>query len=177
MVKEYSIKDIADVLWVSKTTVRKAIQREKIEFDCSKNNKQRYSEEKARQIIKAIKPDYEFANSEIETENQEPKEEENCENSKTETANSQSAEMLVLKQAIDLLGKQLEEKDKQLKQKDKQIDDLNDRLREAMELTHAQQYISATEKTTKLLEEQSASAEEGIEPVAKKSLFAKWFNK
>lgn len=184
MVREYSIKDIADTLWVSKTTVRKIIQRENIEFDCIKNNKQLYSEEKARQIIKAIKPDFEFANSKLETENiipetenQEPKVEEVCENSQTETANSQSAEMLVLKQAIDLLGKQLEEKDRQLKQKDKQIDDLNDRLKEAMELTHAQQYISATEKTTKLLEEQTASAEEVIEPVVKKSLFAKLFNK
>lgn len=177
MSKEYSIKDLADILWVSKTIVRKAIQREDIEFDCIKNNKQLYSEEKAKQIILAVKPQFEFANSQFESENLSPEEDREPPKEEPNFENLQSAEMLVLKQAIDILGKQLEEKDRQLKQKDKQIDDLNDRLREAMELTHTQQYISATEKTTKLLEEQTASAEEVIEPVAKKSLFAKLFNK
>ena len=56
-----------------------------------------------------------------------------------------------LNRLIDIIQKQLEEKDKQLAVKDKQIADLSDRLAEALQLTKGQQYIAAADKK-KLLE-------------------------
>ena len=47
---------------------------------------------------------------------------------------------------IDIINKQLDEKDKQLAIKDKQIEDLSNRLAEALELTKGQQYIAVADK-------------------------------
>ena len=183
MAKEYSIKDLADILDVSKTTIRKAIQKEQIEFDSVKSNKQLYSEAKARQIILSINADFDFANSQtvfanLETEGTNQSENNGNKSAKsiTESANSQTPEMKLLIKTIDILEKQLE-------QKDKQIDSLNERLEQALtslnEQSHEHNYITATDKQKQLIEAQA----EGLkgfttaEPPEHKSLFAKIFKR
>lgn len=183
MVKEYSIKDLADILDVSKTTVRKAIQKEQIEYDCVKNNKQLYSEAKARKIILSINADYEFANSETQFANSETEDTNQSENngnntakSITESANSETPEMKLLMKTIEILEKQLE-------QKDKQIDSLNERLAQALtsmqEQSHEHNYITATDKQKQLIEAQAEGIKgfSNAEPPEHKSLFAKIFKK
>ena len=189
MAMEFSIKDIADIIEVSKTTVRKAIQKENIKYDCIKNNKQLYNEEKAKQIILFIKADFDFANSQFQfansdfvDTNSQPKAETSqikTENSQSQSGNSQSFEMQLLQRTIDILEKQLE-------QKDKQIDDLNARLEQALsnarEQSHEHNYITATDKQKQLIEAQAEGIEkakdfEEAEPIPKKSIFAKLFNK
>ena len=70
-----------------------------------------------------------------------------------------------LNKLIDIIQKQLEEKDKQLAVKDKQIQDLSDRLAEAMQLTRGQQYITAADKTTELLEADNKRGQQEERPI------------
>lgn len=67
-----------------------------------------------------------------------------------------------LNRLIDILQKQLEEKDKQIAVKDKQIQDLSDRLEEAMQLIKGQQFITAADKTTELLEADTRRTQETV---------------
>jgi uncharacterized protein YjcR len=196
--KDFTVKELADILEVSKTTVRKTIQRENIAFDYMKNNKQYYSAEKAKSIIVATKEDFdfstldfEFANSQTDLENkganlktEGANSQTESENLKTETANLKTQEIELLKDTIDIIKKQLEEKDKQLAVKDKQIEDLAERLKEAMELTKGQQYIAAADKTTQLLEAEAEQSEkqnivvvesDPEEPLQKKGFWQRLF--
>lgn len=70
-----------------------------------------------------------------------------------------------LNRLIDILQKQLEEKDKQIAVKDKQIQDLSDRLEEAMQLIKGQQFITAADKTTELLEANSKREQQKEPPI------------
>ena len=211
---DFTVKEIADILKVSKTTVQKAIKAANISYDYIERNRQYYSMEKTRQIVLSIRADFDFsllesqlANSQTETENSQTDTANQVDNSptqtektKTETANSQTdskEELAALHRLIDLVQQQLAEKDKQLAVKDKQIQDLSDRLAEAMQLTHGQQYIAAADRVMQLKESQqpeeetiivSSPAPAGTEqkeenplaadnPPQKKSLWARLFGK
>lgn len=211
---DFTVKEIADILKVSKTTVQKAIKAANISYDYIERNRQYYSMEKTRQIVLSIREDFDFsllesqlANSQTETENLQTDTENRSGNSqtetekpKTETANSPTdskEELAALHRLIDLVQQQLAEKDKQLAVKDKQIQDLSDRLAEAMQLTHGQQYIAAADRVMQLKESQqpeeetiivSSPAPAGTEqkeenplaadnPPQKKSLWARLFGK
>ena len=187
--KQFTVREIADLLRVSKTTIQKYIKAANIEYDCIEKNKQYYSYQKAKEIIKNIRPDFDFSeleNLQTEVENSETKLENQNENlqteveksknqvensqtevekSKTEVENSptqQNEQMATLNRMLDMIQKQLEEKDKQLAIKDKQIQDLSDRLQEAMELTKGQQYIAAADKTAQLLEAEQQPKEDTV---------------
>ena len=143
---DYTVKEIADLLGVSKTTIQKAIKAAAIDYDYVERNKYFYKLDKVKEIISSIRPDFDFtklANSQTETDNQ--------------TDNSQTGEIAALHRLIDLVQQQLAEKDKQLEIKDKQIAALNDRLAEAMQLTQGQQYIAAADKTKQLMESKAAA--------------------
>ena len=211
---DFTVKEIADILKVSKTTVQKAIKAANISYDYIERNRQYYSMEKTRQIVLSIRADFDFsllesqlANSQTETENSQTDTANRVDNSptqtekpKTETANSptdSNEELAALHRLIDLVQQQLAEKDKQLAVKDKQIQDLSDRLAEAMQLTHGQQYIAAADRVMQLKESQqpeeetiivSSPAPAGTEqkeenplaadnPPQKKSLWARLFGK
>ena len=183
MMNDLTVREIADILKVSKTTVQKAIKAAAISCDYVERNRQYYKSDKAKQIILSIRADFDIAS---------------LENSQTETENSQtskSEEIAALHRLIDLVQLQLAEKDKQLAVKDKQIQDLSDRLAEAMQLTQGQQYIAAADKTKQLMDSKKA-AEEPIdvtpapatangeteplaeqEPPPKKSFWARLFGK
>jgi predicted DNA-binding protein YlxM (UPF0122 family) len=173
---DFTVKEIADILRVSKTTVQKAIKAAGITYDYIERNKQYYSMEKTRKIVFLIRADFDFAifenklaNSQAKTKNQgeNPQTEIDkspieIENSAYETNNSQNhnkSEIAALHKLIDLVQKQLEEKDKQLAIKDKQIQDLSDLLAQAMQLIERQQYIAEADKTKQLLESKKQDEE------------------
>ena len=174
----FTVKQIADILKVSKTTVQKAIKANNIKFSFVERNKQFYSYEKAASIIKSIREDFDFSeleNSKAETAN--------CfENSQTKLENSQTSkddELAALNRLIDIVQQQLIEKDKQLEIKDKQIKDLSDRLAEAMQLTQGQQFIAAADKTKQLMDSQQQGNDNIEEKLQqpKKGIFARIFSK
>lgn len=193
--KDYTVKEIADLLKVSKTTIQKAIKAAAIEYDYIEKNRQYYTAAKAKEIILIVRPSFEFALLENETENLTTKTENSCENQtenlKTQTEKSttqtenlkttlHSEEIATMNRMLEMIQKQLDEKDKQLEMKDKQIQDLSDRLAEAMQLTKGQQYIAAADKTAQLIEAEQQQADEIIETAAehpKKSFFSKLFGK
>lgn len=171
---DYTVKEIADLLGVSKTTIQKAIKAADITYDYVERNKYFYKCEKVKQIISSIRPDFDFsqlANSPTETDNSQTQADNQTDNlrnetdnsqtqaanSQTETDNSQTGEIAALHRLIDLVQQQLAEKDKQLEIKDKQIAALNDRLAEAMQLTQGQQYIAAADKTKQLMDSKAAA--------------------
>lgn len=181
----YTVKEIADLVKVSKTTIQKIIKSIGIDFDYVEKNRQYYSFDKAKRIIIDFNPDFEFPIVENQSENQSENSksitaniENSCENSKTEAEDQIAA----LNRMLDIIQKQLEEKDKQLAIKDKQIADLSDRLKEAMLLTKGQQYIAAADKTTELIEaatdpEQKTNSIDPDLPPKKKSFLARWFSR
>ena len=166
--KYYTIKEISNIVGVSKTTIQKTIKEIQIDYDYINKNKQCYSIIKTIHIIKSIRPNFDVSELEAQTENSQtetetsPTKTENqtdnfykqTENSQTKTEISQiktenpqtEREIEALNRLIDIINKQLDEKDKQLAIKDKQIEDLSNRLAEALELTKGQQYITVADK-------------------------------
>lgn len=181
---EYSIKDIAELVGVSKTAIRKIIKETGIEYDRIDKNKQIFGYSKTKQIIMEIRSDFDFSdfeeienqseNQEAQTENQknensqtnQEKTENQAENYKPQTENQEgksetNSEILLLKSMLQTLQEQMSIKDKQIaayeeqiKNKDKQIVDYSERLKEALELTKGQQYIAAAEKTAQLMDKE-----------------------
>ena len=74
MYKEsYTVKEIADILGVSKTTIQKYIKASAIDYDYIEKNKQYYGIDKAKIIIKGVRNDFDVAeieNRQSPTENQ-----------------------------------------------------------------------------------------------------------
>ena len=163
---EFTVKQIAELLSVSKPTVQKAIKELAIEPERAQNNNRRYySYADTVAIIKAVNPSYDFSllsefgakpQSETakppKTENQTAKPQTEPPNQEEKTAKPPSSEEIdLLKSMLGVIQEQLKEKDKQLAVKDKQIQDLSDRLAEALQLTKGQQYIAAADKTKELM--------------------------
>lgn len=174
---EFTVKQIAELLSVSKPTVQKAIKKLAIEPERAQNNNRRYySYADTVAIIKAVNPSYDFsllsefgAKPQTEppkTENQTAKPQTEPPNQDEKTAKPPSgAEVELLKSMLGVIQEQLKEKDKQLAIKDKQIQDLSDRLAEAMQLTRGQQYIAAADKTTELLEADTKRGQQEEQPI------------
>ena len=166
--KIYSVKDIADKLNVSKTTIQRIIKKKRINPIQRENQKYYYSSNDTITIIKALDKNYDVSSLKDGTDAEPPQTETptraeppqtDAEPPQTETPQtSVSEEILLLKETIKIIQQQLEVKDKQLsnyeeqiKQKDKQIEDYSSRLKEAIQLTRGQQYITAADKTSNLL--------------------------
>ena len=176
--KDYTVKEIAELLEVSKPTVQKVVNDLSLEPVRIEKNKYRfYNYADTVAIIRVIKPDFEFEklqNISEKLQNETAKQPNETEKSQIETAKQQidtekpqtdtekqpntakSEELELMKSMLSLIKEQLKEKDNQLAIKDKQIQDLNDRLAEAMELTRGQQYITAADKTAQLMEKTEA---------------------
>ena len=176
---EFTTKQIAELLGVSKPTVQKAIKALAVEpARRENNNRAYYSYADAVSVIKVVRPDFDFSllegfGAKPKTETAKPPNEaqniENpqnlAQNSEAETAKPPNAELDLLRNMLAVIQEQLQEKDKQLSIKDKQIQDLSDRLAEAMQLTRGQQYIAAADKTTELLEADNRRAPQQEEHV------------
>ena len=176
--KDYTVKEIAELLEVSKPTVQKVVNDLSLEPVRIEKNKYRfYNYADTVAIIRVIKPDFEFEklqNVSEKLQSETAKQPNETEKSQIETAKqptdtekpqidtekqpntAKSEELELMKSMLSLIKEQLKEKDNQLAIKDKQIQDLNDRLAEAMELTRGQQYITAADKTAQLMEKSEA---------------------
>ena len=195
--KYYTMKDIADTLKVSKTTVRKAIKAAAIDYDKVESNKYFYSIDKTKQIIKNINSDFDLRGlqSDLETENSETKfansqtetailtensktETENSEtkfaNSQTETENSKTIEV-----ALNILEKQLNEKDNTIKDLQEKLaaayTQIGEQSKTIADLAAKAQYITAADKTAQLLDKQENNQEETKQDIKEVKEKKKWF--
>ena len=118
----YSIKEIADTVGVSKTAVRKNIEKLGLQTELLKNgNKITVDENVAKQIITAF---------DRPTENE----------TQTEFANQNGNEF---SKVIEILQAELESKNKQLASKDRQIEDLTRALENTTASLQAEQALHA----------------------------------
>ena len=159
MEKLYTVKEIADLLSVSKPTIQRYINTAAIEPDKEENQCRYYSYDKAVEIIKAVNAEFDI--SRIAADHEAPQ------NDAPQTATPpQNAEIEILKSVIATIQEQLVIKDKQIANMDRQIAAYEDqitnyskRLKEALELTKGQQYIAAADKTAQIMDKESAGKE------------------
>lgn len=119
---EYTIKEIADTVGVSKTAVRKKIEKLGLQTKLLKNgNKITIDEETAKQVITAF---------DKQTENE----------TQTRFANQNENE---LSKVVEILQAELESKNKQLASKDRQIEDLTRALENTTASLQAEQALHA----------------------------------
>ena len=121
MKKEYTVKEIADLLEVSKTTVSNSIKEMGIQYDVFKNNKHIYFLEKTEIIIKNIKSDFDFSSlrTSKKLENSFANSKSADAQTQTENANShikteKDYENSQISKLIDMLQEELKAKDKQI---------------------------------------------------------------
>lgn len=170
--KYYTMKDIADTLKVSKTTVRKAIKAAAIDYDKVESNKYFYSIDKTKQIIKNINSDFDLRGlqSDLETENSKTK----FANSQTETENSKTIEV-----ALNILEKQLNEKDNTIKDLQEKLaaayNQIGEQSKTIADLAAKAQYITAADKTAQLLDKQENNQEETKQDTKEVKEKKKWF--
>lgn len=159
MGKLYTVKEIADLLNVSKPTIQRYINTAAIEPDKEENQCRYYNFDKAVKIIKAVNAEFDI--SRIAADHEAPP------NDAPQTATPpQNAEIEILKSVIATIQEQLVIKDKQIANMDRQIaayedqiTDYSKRLKEALELTKGQQYIAAADKTAQIMDKESAGKE------------------
>ncbi len=159
MEKLYTVKEIAELLNVSKPTIQRYINTAAIEPDKEENQCRYYSYDKAVEIIKAVNAEFDI--SRIAADHEAPQ------NDAPQTATPpQNAEIEILKSVIATIQEQLVIKDKQIANMDRQIAAYEDqitnyskRLKEALDLTKGQQYIAAADKTAQIMDKESAGKE------------------
>ena len=188
--REFTVKDLAELLGVSKPTIQRAINAAAIEADREDGQTRYYSHAAAAAISAKVKPDFDFSAcvGDSETPPNVPPQ--------TETP-PQADSMEFMRAMLTTIQEQLAAKDKQIAayeaqiaMKDKQIEDYSARLAEAMELTRGQQYIAAADKTAGLLEAAAnqeneeviiaaaatgTGEEEPVAPAKKKGFWSKLF--
>ena len=170
----YTVKEIADILGVSKTTVQKAIKAAAIEFDKVEKNRQYYSFEKTKQIIVKVNKDFdlgtlqvglEVENSPTKTENQTENSQILTENSPTESENSktQTENSPTIEKALEILEKQLDEKDSTIKDLQEKLaaaySQISEQSKTIADLATKAQYITAADKTAQIMDKQQKQEE------------------
>ena len=179
--REFTVKDIAELLGVSKPTIQRAINAAAIEASREDKQTRYYSLDAAATISAKVKPDFDFgacvggsetppheppqtetppqtAATDGETaENEPPQTETEPKQADTPPQTAESLEFM--RAMLSTIQEQLAAKDRQIAayeaqiaMQNEQIKDYSDRLKEAMELTKGQQYIAAADKTAGLLE-------------------------
>ena len=179
--REFTVKDLAELLGVSKPTIQRAINAAAIEADREEKQTRYYSFDAAAAISAKVRPDLDFSacvgdatQTETPLQNADLSRNTHAENrnnpdfepTQTETP-PQNESMELMRAMLTTIQEQLAAKDKQIAayeaqiaMQNEQIKDYSERLREAMELTKGQQYIAAADKTAGLLEAAAASQEE-----------------
>lgn len=204
---DYTVKDISKLLGVSKTTVQKYIRAESVQYDYIERNKQFYSYSKAKEIIKAIRPDFDFSALEVDNqvENSTTKTENQLENSTTKIANSaadvanseskteNSTDKLdnsttktensetnaeITSRMLDMLQDELNKKDQEIKELREKLDKAYDRI---ADMANKAQYITAADKTALIMDKQSQTENsEVVEAVSEdtvKPIKKSWWQK
>lgn len=207
MEKLFTVKEIAELLGVSKPTVQRAINTAAIEADTEDNKHTRsYCYDKTVSIIKSIDANFDLSVLAKQTDTppkigETPQQIPPNEAKQTDTP-PQTSELELVKSMLATIQEQLAIKDKQIAAfeeqlaiKDKQIEDYSARLAEAMQLTKGQQYIAAADKVERIAAAQASPegetvifAEEPVidtdtpapqnaEPEQKKSFWQRLFGK
>ena len=204
---EFTVKDLAEILGVSKPTIQRAINAAKIEANREDKQTRYYNLDTAADISLKVKPDFDFfafvgcfdlpPNDPEQTETPphgaattEKKSPNDPEQTETPPQNMEfmRAMLSTIQEQLAAKDKQIAAYEAQIAMKDKQIEDYSARLAEAMELTKGQQYIAAADKAAGLLESTGNQEEEVIitditdepqEPTepVKKSFWQKLFGK
>lgn len=169
MEKLYTVKEIADLLSVSKPTIQRYINTAAIEPDKEENQCRYYNFDKAVKIIKAVNAEFDISRIAADHEapqNDAPQTATPPQNAQNAATPPQNAEIDILKSVIATIQEQLVIKDKQIANMDRQIaayedqiTDYSKRLKEALELTKGQQYIAAADKTAQIMDKESAGKE------------------
>ena len=204
--KEFTVKDLAELLGVSKPTIQRAINAAAIEANREDGQTRYYNFDAAAVITAKVKPGFDFSAcvgdadlpendaEHTETPPQEAGTNRNiCGNDAehTETPPQEDGKENIdfMRAMLATIQEQLAAKDKQIAAyeaqiefQNKQIKDYSERLKEAMMLTKGQQYISAADKAAELLEasgthEEVIIANNKTAPDKKKSLWKRIFNK
>ena len=172
--KFYTVKEIADIVGVSKTTVQKAIKAAAIECDKVEKNRQYYSLEKTKQIIIKANKDFdldtlqvglEVENSPTKTENQTENSQILTENSPTESENSKTKteNSPTIEKALEILEKQLDEKDSTIKDLQEKLaaaySQISEQSKTIADLATKAQYITAADKTAQIMDKQQKQEE------------------
>ena len=170
----YTVKEIADILGVSKTTVQKAIKAAAIECDKVEKNRQYYSLEKTKQIIikankvfdlDTLQVGLEVENSPTKTENQTENSQILTENSPTESENSKTKteNSPTIDKALEILEKQLDEKDSTIKDLQEKLaaaySQISEQSKTIADLATKAQYITAADKTAQIMDKQQKQEE------------------
>ena len=172
--KFYTVKEIADILGVSKTTVQKAIKAAAIECDKVEKNRQYYSLEKTKQIIIKANKDFDLdtlqvglqvENSPTKTENQTENSQILTENSPTESENSKTKteNSPTIDKALEILEKQLDEKYSTIKDLQEKLaaaySQISEQSKTIADLATKAQYITAADKTAQIMDKQQKQEE------------------
>lgn len=161
--EKYTVKDIAELIGVSKTTIQRTINSLSIIHDEEDKQTRYYEKAKVCYIISKVKPNFDLsvlrcgdttAPTDTNTATTAP----TTETTDTNTATQpQQTEIELLRDMITTIQEQLKVKDKQIEEYQNIISSLNEqnkeysiRLKEAMNLTQGQQYITAVDKTLQL---------------------------
>ena len=177
--KEFTVKYLAKILEVSKPTIQRAITAAAISASREEGQTRYYDLEAAAAISAKVKPNFDFLAcvGDAETPPHEPPQtetppqntetdrktkENEAEHTETEPPQTetppQSESVELMKSMLLTIQEQLAIKDKQIAAyeaqialQNEQIKDYSARLREAMQLTHGQQYLAAADKQAELL--------------------------
>lgn len=154
--KEFTIKQIADELNITKPTVRKYLRQLKIEPIRKEVNRLLYSGEAANSIAAAVGSSFLF-----ELENSENSEVENLKNpfekaekptekrEKTENNAAFDSILVMLREEIEKKDKEIAELKTQIQKKDERIDKY---IEEIISMSGKAQYITAADKTATMIE-------------------------
>ena len=180
MEKLYTVKEIADLLSVSKPTIQRYINTAAIEPDKEENQCRYYNFDKAVKIIKAVNAEFDI--SRIAADHEAPQNDapqtatppqnapqtatppQNAPQTATEPQNDapQTAtppQIATIQEQLVIKDKQIANMDRQIAAYEDQITDYSKRLKEALELTKGQQYIAAADKTAQIMDKESAGKE------------------
>lgn len=182
--KCYTVKEIADIASVSKTTIQRTIKENKIEADREKSQTRYYSYEKMVFIIEQINPFFDFSNirneqqqteteteAETETEQTEPQETEPRAEEK-QSKPQETAKTETDKEYIDYLRQEIAELKEIVKSKDSQIIELSNRL---MTITETAQTIASQAQIIQAMNSKNILPE--TTETAKQSIFSRIFRK
>lgn len=168
--KDYTVKEIAELLEVSKPTVQKMINDLGIEFITKGKRDRFYTEDNVIEIIKAINPNFDLSKiieKTAKTEKEPQNTEENTENIEKDTENTEkdNANTEKDRKIEDLQMQLLETLQKQLESKDQEIQHLHKLLEQQQILT-----LQANQKI-ELLENKQVDKPDEPEEVYERSWF------
>lgn len=160
-----TVKEIAELLNVSKTTVQRAIKELQLTPDIIEKNRHLYCPESAKEIMQFI--DFSFDVSQVfnfDTETKQNEAEQNKDEAKTETSGANPPKSDDFRHSITT--EYIETLKEQIKQKDLMIADL---------LEQNKMLVISNARITKALEDKSGEAEEVIETPDKPEKKRFWF--